>query len=637
MLNPNQKRYIVSRLATLERELTDALAAISSGGDAVLFPRYRVPMSTDDIAALNKRLERMRVAMRQFMDAYGITHGAGGEVDGRWALLTHIALLENSIIELRPRYVQGYGALDEEGTHACQSLAAELGLLLEGMDEIVRPPAVLLETQSISTDAWAKLISEVIERYRLAEYRPRLNDLIAGGEAGAIELAVLGRVSSGKSSLINTLIGQPLLPVGSIPVTAVTTRLRYGPALAVETLDLNGRLLSRRGDELAALISEAGNQNNRLSLAEVRVQVPAPLLRDGIILTDTPGLGSLHPAASRHVLDYLPRCELGILTIDSTATLAQADVDLVRGLLDVGADVLVVLTKGDLLDAGAGDAQRAYVSGTLGKMLDGKVDVAAISMRPDWSASLNAWIADTLLAHVQDVRKGAERRHATRRKQLARQLKLILEQARDEQGNGPSESGFAAASLRLQQTQERINALIDTVRTHAVAMASDTALADWQATHASRRLDEAFSDALSACVDTSSHECLELAKQVGAQLAQHVESERRVPALPAFVANALPSLNLARWCAGSWPGSKLYVRYRLRPLEQIANAAVLAYVDRLRAWLRVTIQQMRDELRRSAAGTGAAVDREQISEDIRRLEAFITAGPDCGDAGQGRV
>ncbi|MGH8284004.1 MAG: dynamin family protein [Gammaproteobacteria bacterium] len=637
MLNPNQKRYIVSRLATLERELTDALTAISSGGDAKLFPRYRDPIPTDDIAALNTRLERLRAALRQFMDTHGITYGASGEVDGRWALLTHLALLENSIIELRPRTVQGYGALDEEAARACQSLAAELGLLLEGMDEIVRPPAALPETQSISSDVWAKQITEVIERYKLTEYRPRLNDLIAGREAGDIELAVLGRVSSGKSSLINTLIGQSLLPVGSVPVTSVITRLRYGPSLSVETLNLDGKLVTRHSDELVVLISESGNQDNRLRLAEVRVQVPAPLLREGITFTDTPGLGSLRPAASMHVLDYLPRCELGIVTIDSTATLVQADVDLVRGLLDVGADVLVVLTKSDLVDAEAGNAQHAYVSGTLGKLLDGKVDVATISTRQDWGAVLSGWIEGTLMAHVRDVRKGAEHRHAMRRKQLARQFKLILEQARDERGNGSSGPGFAAASLSLQQTQEQINILINTIRARTVAMASDAALTDWRASRASRRLDEVFSDVLAARVDACARECLQRAMQASTQLAQRGDPEDHVPALPAFVAGSPPPLNLARWCAGSWPGSKLYVRYRLRPLEQVANAAVLAYVDRLRAWLRVAMERMRNELRCSAAGAGVVVDPEQVSEDIRRLEAVAVASADSSDTSRGRA
>lgn len=625
MLNLNQKRYIVSRLATLERELVEILDAIRPGENTALFPRYRNPMSLGDLTALKQRLEGLRAAMRRFLDAHGIAHSTSGEVEARWALQTHLAMLENSIIELRPRYVQGYGALDEEGARICQSLAAELGLLLEGMEEVVRPHAVPPETQSISTDVWAKLISEIIERYRLTEYRPRLNDLIANRDTGQIELAVLGRVSSGKSSLINALIGQPLLPVGAIPVTAVTTRLRYGPELAVETLDLDGRLMARRSEELAMLISEAGNQDNRLRLAEIRVRVPAPLLKEGITLTDTPGLGSLSPSASMHALDYLPRCELGIVTLDSTATLAPADVDLVRGLQEAGADVLAVLTKCDLLEDQSRKDQQGYVAKRLAERLQRPVNIAAISTHPEWEVTLKTWITDTLMVCVRDSRKDAEHRHALRRQQLAHRLKLILEQAREERVRQPAAGEFAETSLALQQTDAQINALIDTIRTRAVKDAGETALADWRRSRASRRLDEVFSDALAAQIDAKARKCLKRAEQASAQLAQHGESKGHVPALPTFVSGPLTPIDLARWYAGPWPGAGIIVRSRLRSLEHLATNTVLDYAERLRAWARVTLNQMRNTLRSSVASTVATADPEQLTEDIRRLETAVSA------------
>ncbi|MDM7917787.1 MAG: dynamin family protein [Methanosarcina sp.] len=43
-----------------------------------------------------------------------------------------------------------------------------------------------------------------------------------------LDYAVLGQFKVGKSSFLNSFIGQPLLPVGNIPVTSVITRLRFG-------------------------------------------------------------------------------------------------------------------------------------------------------------------------------------------------------------------------------------------------------------------------------------------------------------------------------------------------------------------------------------------------------------------------
>ncbi len=54
-----------------------------------------------------------------------------------------------------------------------------------------------------------------------------LLDRLEGGNT--FEIGVFGRVSAGKSSLLNHLLGGNFLPVGVTPVTALPIRLRYGP------------------------------------------------------------------------------------------------------------------------------------------------------------------------------------------------------------------------------------------------------------------------------------------------------------------------------------------------------------------------------------------------------------------------
>ena len=54
--------------------------------------------------------------------------------------------------------------------------------------------------------------------------------LAARVSEGRFYLACIGQFKRGKSTLINALIGEPVLPVGFIPVTAVPTVIRYGLA-----------------------------------------------------------------------------------------------------------------------------------------------------------------------------------------------------------------------------------------------------------------------------------------------------------------------------------------------------------------------------------------------------------------------
>jgi hypothetical protein len=48
-------------------------------------------------------------------------------------------------------------------------------------------------------------------------------------ESAAFEVGVFGRVSSGKSSLLNYILQTDVLPIGVTPVTAIPTRISHGP------------------------------------------------------------------------------------------------------------------------------------------------------------------------------------------------------------------------------------------------------------------------------------------------------------------------------------------------------------------------------------------------------------------------
>ena len=76
--------------------------------------------------------------------------------------------------------------------------------------------------------ALVKALERAIDQHGLVEFRPALATIIDRLETDSFEIAVFGRVSSGKSSLLNHIVGQDLLPVGVNPITAVPTRLAYG-------------------------------------------------------------------------------------------------------------------------------------------------------------------------------------------------------------------------------------------------------------------------------------------------------------------------------------------------------------------------------------------------------------------------
>ena len=85
--------------------------------------------------------------------------------------------------------------------------------------------------------------------------RQRIDSLASRLEDNNLELALFGRVSSGKSSLLNALLSTDVLPVGINPITAVPTKLEYGTILRAFVTYGTGRNEIVTVEELGKLVT----------------------------------------------------------------------------------------------------------------------------------------------------------------------------------------------------------------------------------------------------------------------------------------------------------------------------------------------------------------------------------------------
>ncbi|WP_276968628.1 dynamin family protein, partial [Metallibacterium scheffleri] len=110
-----------------------------------------------------------------------------------------------------------------------------------------------------------------------ARHLTRLRALAGRLAEARLQIAVVGQFKRGKSSLLNALLGLPVLPMGVVPLTAITTVLTAGP-LRLKCHFLDGRqsehaiadFASLRA-ELVSLVTEEENPANRLGLLRVEV------------------------------------------------------------------------------------------------------------------------------------------------------------------------------------------------------------------------------------------------------------------------------------------------------------------------------------------------------------------------------
>lgn len=161
-------------------------------------------------------------------------------------------------------------------------------------------------------------------------------------------VACVGQFKRGKSTLINALVGTPVLPTGVAPVTAIPTVVRYGETAA--------RVKRAREDwvpvapgELAAWVTEAGNPSNRKGVAGVEVFVPSPLLATGMCLVDTPGLGSIVEANTRATREFVPHIDAALVVLGADPPISRDELDLVGEVAGQAGRLVFVLNKADRL------------------------------------------------------------------------------------------------------------------------------------------------------------------------------------------------------------------------------------------------------------------------------------------------
>ena len=156
-----------------------------------------------------------------------------------------------------------------------------------------------------------KLLRELAERYGLAELTEEL-DRLAADET--IEVGFLGEYSSGKSLLINSLVGQEeLLPVQVEPTTA-----RLGRVAAVEGLEVP-RLFVLREDGTVQETDRGTFEDvahGRLAGQNLAWCPPARSFPAGFVFVDTPGLGSLNETHAEITFGVLPLLDAAVICVD---------------------------------------------------------------------------------------------------------------------------------------------------------------------------------------------------------------------------------------------------------------------------------------------------------------------------------
>lgn len=237
----------------------------------------------------------------------------------------------------------------------------------------------------LETTIKARELFSGFELCRLQEEETRrLQDRL---ENKKITIAVIGQFKRGKTTLINTILGRPLLPVGIVPITAAITRIEYAeaPEGAAGAASAGGQTAARDhatvyfsnglseavpAEDLHAYISEQENHDNERGVAEVELLTDAEFLKDGLTLVDTPGVGSVHENNSKSAVDFARESDGVVFMLSVDSPVNQIEVDFLRKVKQFAGKFYFVVNKIDRVDEEELAEYMDYCSALICRIMD---------------------------------------------------------------------------------------------------------------------------------------------------------------------------------------------------------------------------------------------------------------------------
>lgn len=179
-------------------------------------------------------------------------------------------------------------------------------------------------------------------------------------EQERFSLVVIGEFNRGKSTLINALLGQRILPAGATPTTAVLAELRHGVEFTAAAMFDNSERLVLNREELETYLTGRVAPAPLSRVDRVEITLPVAILQNNLTIVDTPGVNDLSQQRADVTYGYLPRADAIVFLLDGTQVLSASERRFLqeRVLKAAREKLIFVITKCDLLD----EAERREVT-----------------------------------------------------------------------------------------------------------------------------------------------------------------------------------------------------------------------------------------------------------------------------------
>ena len=186
----------------------------------------------------------------------------------------------------------------------------------------------------------SKELTALAHKFEMAEKQP-------------VCILVCGEFKRGKSTFINALLGRNLCATDTDICTSVASVIKYSP---VETLTryygdfADPKTQKITLDELEKYtVGTADEIDNTIY---VEIGLPLPVLKEGIMIIDTPGVGGLDPRHATLTNYFLPKADIALFMTDVNEPMTVTELDFYRDKVKPYAkQSAIIVNKSDLKDA----------------------------------------------------------------------------------------------------------------------------------------------------------------------------------------------------------------------------------------------------------------------------------------------
>ncbi|MCS1351321.1 dynamin family protein [Mechercharimyces sp. CAU 1602] len=176
------------------------------------------------------------------------------------------------------------------------------------------------------------------------EYAHKMLDLLRKVHRQELMIGFCGHFSAGKSTLLNHVLGEELLPTSPIPTSANVVRIQKGPAQVI--------LHTRQGEKQVYRGTYTDKQLKQLckngdEVIAIDVMQEANRLPEGVVLLDTPGIDSTddrHQSATEAALHL---ADIVFYVVDYNHVQSETNLQFLKNVTQRGKHVYLVVNQID--------------------------------------------------------------------------------------------------------------------------------------------------------------------------------------------------------------------------------------------------------------------------------------------------